>query len=225
MKEIVFEYNGFEAIIRIPENANGKWIWKTEFFDAFDKAERALMESGYTRVYYRISNRYGSVQAVRLMHAFHRHLIKEFGLRQKCILFGFSRGGLYAFNYALFYPEYVFKIYLDAPVLDLKTWPLEDSAEQKEMLAEYNLDKALLQSFTQNPVDNLKEFFQNQIPLLIVAGLADEVVPFESNSLRVIRFCEKNKIPITYYLKPNCKHHPHSLEDISSIITFCENDV
>ena len=38
-------------------------------------------------------------------------------------------------------------------------------------------------------------------------------------------FCEKNKIPITYYLKPNCKHHPHSLEDISSIITFCENDV
>ena len=39
---------------------NGKWIWKTEFFDAFDQAERALLERGYTRVYYQISDEYGS---------------------------------------------------------------------------------------------------------------------------------------------------------------------
>ena len=45
-----FEVNGYEAAVIIPENANGKWIWKTEFFYAFDQAERALLEQGYTRV-------------------------------------------------------------------------------------------------------------------------------------------------------------------------------
>ncbi len=109
MKEINFEYNGYQATILMPENFNGKWIWKTEFFYAFDKAEQALLEEGFARVYYQISNKYGSDKAVRLMHKFHKHIVQEYGLQEKAILFGFSRGGLYAFNYALYYPEYVEK--------------------------------------------------------------------------------------------------------------------
>ena len=47
--EQVFEYefNGYSAFVIRPENPNGKWIWKTEFFTAFDQAERALLEKGY----------------------------------------------------------------------------------------------------------------------------------------------------------------------------------
>ena len=59
-KTIEFEFNGNQAVVIRPENPNGKWLWKTEFLYAFDQAERALVEKGYTRVYYQISDKYGS---------------------------------------------------------------------------------------------------------------------------------------------------------------------
>ena len=184
-----FIFNGHEATVIRPEKPNGKWIWKTEFLTAFDKAEDALCDMGYTRVYYCISDMYGSYNAVRLMHTFYRHVIKEFDLDAKCALFGFSRGGLYAFNFALFYPEYVEKIYLDAPVLDMRTWPLKDSKHRDEVYFEYGLNDETIESFGGHPIENLKEFFSLNIPLLLVAGGADEVVPFDRNAGKMIYYC------------------------------------
>ena len=106
-KTYTFFYNGHEATVIVPDNANGEWIWKTEFLYAFDAAERALLEKGYTRVYYSVSDKYGSPEAIRLMRAFFSEVTAKFSLCGKCHLFGFSRGGLYAFNFALFYPELV----------------------------------------------------------------------------------------------------------------------
>ena len=153
-KTEIFEFNGYQATVIRPEKPNGKWFWKTEFLYAFDQAERALVDDGYTRVYYQISDKYGSYNAVRLMRDFHSYAVKTFELSEKVCLFGFSRGGLYAFNFALFYPDCVEKVYLDAPVLDLKDWPIEDSIEQKQMLEEYGLNKETLRTFRGNPVDN-----------------------------------------------------------------------
>ena len=148
---------------------------------------------------------------------------KEFNLKAKCHLFGFSRGGLYAFNFALFYPECVEKIYLDAPVLDMRTWPWEDSPEQAELLVEYGLNKESLETFSGHPIENLEEFFSLNIPLLLVAGGVDEVVDFSKNAGRVIEYCKEHSIGIKVVVKPNCKHHPHSLEDVSPIIAFIED--
>lgn len=223
MKEIYFNFNGFEATVLRPENPNGQWIWKTEFLYAFDQAERALLEDGYTRVYYQISNKYGSYNAVRLMRQFYHYVVKEFALDEKCILFGFSRGGLYAFNFALFYPEYVKKMYLDAPVLDMKTWPPKDSVEQGQLFDEYGLNAETLATFQGNPIDNLKEFFALGIPLLIVAGGADEVVPFDKNAGKLLAYCKENGIAVPAIVKPDCKHHPHSLEDVAPIVEFVKN--
>lgn len=220
METLEFTFNGYTATVIRPEHPNGKWIWKTEFLRAFDGAEQALLERGYTRVYYGISNKYGSYSAVRLMHLFHGFVTKKFGLDEKCILFGFSRGGLYAFNFALSYPEYVEKIYLDAPVLDMRTWPPKGSREREEVYREYDLTEETLEHFKGHPIENLEEFCSLKLPLLLVAGDADEVVPFPENSKRLIDYCEENGHGITYYVKPGCKHHPHSLEDALPIIAF-----
>ena len=220
VKEFVF--NGYKATVIIPENPNGKWVWKTEFFYAFDQAEKHLLDLGYTRVYYNISDKYGSYKAVRLMRTFHKYIIKELNLCEKTILFGFSRGGLYAFNYALFYPESVEKVYLDAPVLDVKTWPWAHSVEQAELFKEYSLNQDTLPFFDGNPVDNLKEYFSYGIPTLLIAGGADEVVPFEYNAKKMIKYCTANGIALNSVVKPECKHHPHSLDDVSPIIKFVE---
>ncbi len=221
MKKIEFVYNGYKATILMPDNFNGKWVWKTEFFYAFDRAEQALFERGFARVYYCISNKYGSDKAIRLMRDFQKYIVKEYGLEEKAILFGFSRGGLYAFNYALYYPEYVERVYLDAPVLDLKSWPPKDSPEQAEMFEEYCLNADTLLAFKGNPIDNMEEFFSHGIPLLIVAGGADEVVAFEENAQKVIAYCKAHNIPLEYYVKETCGHHPHSLEDVQPILSFC----
>ena len=220
-----YEFNGFKATVITPENPNGKWIWKTEFLYAFDGAERALLSRGYTRVYYAVSDMYGSYRAVRLMHAFHLDLLKRFPLCEKATLFGFSRGGLYAFNYSLFYPEYVEKIYLDAPVLDLKSWPRKgvDVREYNEMLEEYCLTDETLEKFKGCPVDNFAEFFSHKIPLFLVAGGADEVVAFEDNSKKLISYASEHGENIKYRIKPECGHHPHSLEDVTEIVDFVEN--
>ncbi|MBQ8374090.1 MAG: alpha/beta hydrolase [Clostridia bacterium] len=219
-KTETFAFNGYTATVIIPENPNGKWIWKTEFLYAFDAAEQALLNDGYTRVYYSISNKYGSDRAVRLMRDFHQHLIKTYPLCEKATLFGFSRGGLYAFNYALFYPDCVEKVYLDAPVLDLKTWPPKGIVEHEQMLNEYGLNDEALKNWKGNPVDNLEEYFALNIPTLLIAGGADEVVPFAENSKKMIDYCNKNAIELTYIVKPNCKHHPHSLDDVAPILEF-----
>lgn len=224
MQTFTFMFNGYEATVIRPDNPNGKWIWKTEFFHAFEGAEIALCELGYTRVYYKIRDKYGSYDAVRLMHNFRKFVVEKFDLDEKCILFGFSRGGLYAFNFALFYPEYVEKIYLDAPVLDMRSWPGEGSENREQVYEEYSLTKETIKTFKGHPIKNLAEFFSHGIPLLLVAGGADEVVPFEENSGLMIEYCKKNGINITCFVKPECKHHPHSLDDVSPIVDFVCSD-
>ncbi len=218
-----FMFNGYEATVIRPAKPNGKWIWKTEFLYAFDAAEQALLNNGYTRVYYQINDQYGSYRSVRLMHAFYLFVIKEFSLDTKCTLFGFSRGALYAFNFALSYPEYVEKIYLDAPVLDMRSWPRKGSRELQQVYQEYSLTEETLETFSGHPIENMEEFFSLKIPLLLVAGGIDEVVPFEKNSGKMIDYCKENGINIISIVKPECKHHPHSLEDISPILDFVQS--
>ena len=220
MKTEVFEFAGYTATVILPDQPNGKWVWKTEFLHAFEAAECALLEKGYTRVYYQISNRYGSYRAVRLMKRFYDFVTKKYALSERCCLFGFSRGGLYAFNFALFYPETVEKVYLDAPVLDLRSWPWDDSPEQVGMMAEYSLNRETLKSFAGNPIENLDEYFALGLPTMIVAGGADEVVPYEANAGRLLDYCRQHGISVPAVVKPTCKHHPHSLEDVTPILDF-----
>jgi len=63
---------------------------------------------------------YGCSQSVVYMREFREVLCDVFGMTGRAALFGFSRGGLYAFRYAVTWPEDVLALYLDAPVLDIR---------------------------------------------------------------------------------------------------------
>ena len=223
MRTETFELNGYQATVLIPENPNGKWIWKTEFFYAFDQAERALFDKGYTRVNYQISNKYGSKNAVRLMAEFYQELLSRYPfLEKQAILFGFSRGGLYAFNYALEYAENVEKIYLDAPVLNLHSWPHAGTNEQAMFFSEYGLTEETFADFKDSPIDNLEEFSEKNIPILLIVGEKDLSVPFEENGKFLLDCYTKKGKPIQFFLKEGAGHHPHSLDDVSMIVDFIE---
>ena len=61
--------------------------------------------------------------ALRHMDAFYDELTKRRGLAKKTVLEGFSRGGLFAYNWAAAHPDRVACIYADSPVCDFKSWP------------------------------------------------------------------------------------------------------
>ena len=218
-----FIFNGHEATVIIPDNPNGKWLWKAEYLDAFEEAEVKLSEMGYTRVYYRLVNTFGSYRTVRKMHNFHAYVTKKYNLNQKCCLVGMSIGGLFSFNFTLAYPELVEKVWLDNPVLNFEAWPPKGSDWQNMLLEEYSISQENVYNFKDKPVDNLEEFFSHKIPVLLIAAQKDEVVSFEMCSKRMIDYCKENNIDIKVILKPEGLHHPHSLEDVTPIIDFIVN--
>lgn len=217
----VYEFAGHEATVIIPDSFNGEWIWKTEFFYAFDKLEASLCEKGFARVYYQISDMYGSPKSIELMYEFYKDLIKRFGFQKQCYMIGFSRGALYAFNFALAHEDIVKRMYLDAPVLDLRTWPhIEDEYEHtlyEQVLEQYGFASHQdYLDYKKYPVDRFEEYFDLNIPTLLVAGKDDTLVPFDKNGQKMIDYANKSKIKNFYYFvkvgssSQGGDHHPHS---------------
>lgn len=223
-----FIFNGREAVVVSPKNprADKRYVWRTEFLGAFDSADREMLGRGYYLVHYKVSNMYGCPESVELMHKFHLHLIEKYGFPKTAIMFGFSRGGLYAVNYAAAYPEYTSLLYLDAPVMDIRSWPagygkgIGAPKEWEECKGWYGIDEESARSFSQNPND--KADLIKDIPVIIVAGLADTTVPYDENGAV---FEKRFKGTLKTILKPDCEHHPHSLSDPKEICDFIESNI
>ena len=225
MTEIKEEYNGHEIIIQKPDRAAcGKpWVWRAEFLGAFDYADRALLNQGWHVATYRISDMYGCDEAVELMKGFHDYVTKKYRLNPKPSIFGFSRGGLYSVNYAVKYPNDLSSVYLDAPVLDIRSWPgkCKGAEHEWEQCKEiYRLDDKSAQSFDKNPIDKADTLIETGLPLILVAGGSDEVVPYEENGARLVEKYKEHGIDIIHIIKPECGHHPHSLENPEPIVDF-----
>ncbi len=160
------------------------------------------------------------------MKQFHVHLLSAYALHPQSALFGFSRGGLYAFNYAATYPNDVGVLYLDAPVLDFRSWPAgrgqgTGSPQQwAECKAVYGITEEEADHFDQNPLDRIKTRANSGIPIFIVAGDADTVVPFEENAAILAKKYKELGGMVEVIIKPGVGHHPHSLEQVEPIVTF-----
>lgn len=229
-KRIDFEWNGYSCIVCIPDNpcAEKRWVWRAEFYGAFDTYDSMMVEKGYYRAYIKLSNMFGCPEAVDKMKLFHDFLVKEYGLYEKAILVGVSRGGLYSVNYAAKYPEDVSALYLDAPVLNILSWPFSlgcargSAADQALALEQLHLTRAQLLSYRGNPIDKVEKVAKDGIPICFVCGGKDEDVPFAENTeIFMERFKSFGGV-CELHLKPECAHHPHGLEDPTPIIDFIE---
>lgn len=218
-----FQFEGRDAIVVEPQKAaKGRpWIWRPAFFNAFPSVDKALLEKGFHVVYYDVTHCYGSPESVELGTDFYRHVTETYRLSEKVTLEGFSRGGLYALNWAIRNPEKVACIYLDAPVCNVFSWPGRKQPELWNGLLEaWGLTDADMDSFTENPVDNLAPLAEAGIPILAVCGDSDKTVPYKENMdvLRT-RYLALGA-PVEVILKPGCDHHPHSLENPEPVVDF-----
>ncbi|MFC1763355.1 GDSL-type esterase/lipase family protein [Planctomycetota bacterium] len=222
------ESHGRAGLLVFPETAapGNPWIWRTEFFGVYDTADLALLNKGWAVAYVDMRDLYGSPVALNAMDCFYAKVTADYGLASQVVLEGFSRGGLYAFNWAARHPDRVAAIYGDAPVLDFKSWPggrgvgEGSSGNWTKCLKAYQLTEAEALAYPLNPVDNLKPLADAGIPILIVAGDADKTVPVEENVLLVEKRYKALGGTIKVILKSGIDHHPHSLEDPQPIVEF-----
>lgn len=223
-----FLVRGVKALLVRPKSpAPGRpWIWRTEFFGHEPQADLALLGKGFHVAYIDMQDLYGSPRSMEIMDGYHSHLVAIEGLSAKAVLEGFSRGGLFAFNWAARHPDRVAALYVDAPVCDIKSWPggkgkgPGSKADWNKLLAVYGFTEEQALDFKGNPVDQLAPLAKAAIPILAVIGEADEVVPVPENIDRVEKTYRELGGPIEVIRKPGCKHHPHSLKDPAPIVDF-----
>lgn len=223
-----FKVDGRAALLVRPKQAakGSPWIWRTEFFGHEPQADIALLGRGYHVAYIDVQNMYGAPVAMGHMDALYHHLVQAHGLSEKVTLEGFSRGGLFAFNWAALHPERVASLYVDAPVCDFKSWPGGKGSgpggpeDWQRCLKAYGLSEAEALAYAKNPVDQLAPLAKEGIPILAVVGDADEAVPVSENIDIVEKRYKELGGKIEVIRKPGGKHHPHSLPDPKPIVDF-----
>jgi pimeloyl-ACP methyl ester carboxylesterase len=219
-----FVVAGQPAILIVPKtSAAGKpWVWRAEWFGDrhAPQVSLALLEQGWHLAYINASDRYGSPAAMEIFDAFYGRLTKDFGLASRMVLEGFSRGGLYAFNFAATWPERVAVLYLDAPALDLRRWPGYKSSRWAEVAANYGLTVEQMETAKVSPLDRIEPVVQAGIPIIGVSGDADVTVKLNENLAVLAERYRAAGGTIEVIVKPGGGHSPHSLPDPKPIVDF-----
>lgn len=224
---IEFEFDGLPAkLIRPTTTPNGKWVYKTEYFGAFPSAEFELLRRGYHVAYNQNIDRWAEPYDLARKVEFMRFISDEFGLSQKCSMVGMSCGGMYAVKLAAIVPEFVSCLYLDAPVINLLSCPFALGKADRVVLDEYikitgrGIPEIL--SYREHPLDKFPILAKHNIPVILVGGDSDRVVPFEENGALLEAYYKSAGCTIETYLKKNCDHHPHGLDDPKIIADFID---
>ena len=218
-----FTFKNRQATVVVPKKAakGNPWIWRPAFFDAFPSVDKALLEKGFHIVYYDVTHLYGSPRAVSLGTEFYKDITDRYGLSPKVTLEGFSRGGLFAFNWAAQNTDKVACIYVDAPVCNVFSWPGRKNATLwNDLLKEWNLTDAEMEHFKGNPIDNLAPIAAAGIPIISVCGDSDQTVPYKENMDVVRSRYLAAGGPVEVILKKGCDHHPHSLDNPEPVVDF-----
>lgn len=223
--QYTFAYQDREAIVVCPKHAatGNPWIWRPAFFGAFASVDEELLRRGFHVAYYDLTHLYGSPRARKSGTDFYWNMVRMYGLSPKVTLEGFSRGGLFAYNWAADHPDKVACIYVDAPVCNVFSWPgrsPENAGLWKGLLEEWGLTDDQMNSFSGNPIDRLKPLADAGIPVICVCGDSDKVVPFSENSAIVRQRYTAMGAPFELILKPGVDHHPHSLSDPAPVVDF-----
>ncbi len=228
-----FKVDKLDATVVVPEKAlpGRPWVWRGEFFGAFADADAALVKAGWHLAYVSVPDLFGSPKAMKQWEAFYSAMTGVYGLHAKPGLIGLSRGGLYCMNWAALHPDKTLAVYLDNAVCDFKSWPggklkklgtgAGSDGEWKKLLAAYDFkNDAEAITYKLNPVDQLGPMAKANIPLLLVYGDQDTVVPAKENSDLVFDRYRELKAPAERIVKPGQDHHPHGLKDVTPVVKF-----
>ena len=228
-ENFTFEDRQAHVVLPAAGKANGRLAVKTEYWDAFPATEIALLEKGFHLCYVQNNNRWGVDEDLDRKARFVGCVAEKYGLSPKTVPIGMSCGGLIAIKFAAKYPELVSCLYLDAPVVNLFSCPcgfgagnpLDEGRGIRELLNALGMkDMSQLISYREMPLDKLSRLIENKIPVIMVASGNDPVVPYHENGELLQKAYEAAGVEHQVYIKPNCGHHPHGLENVDTVVDF-----
>lgn len=226
---VEFKLEGRDCkIVRPYTLAKGNpWIWRARFWGNQPQAEIGLLERGFYLAYCDVAELYGNKKCIDIWNKFYAFIHLQLGLNAKVALEGYSRGGIYVYNWAAANPQKVACVYADAPVLEFKSWPGGKGigAGSKSDWALFKKDYGISSEsgalqFKGAPLYRTNEIVGGHYPMLHVVGDADSIVPVSENTAPFVKKIRSMGGNIEVIHKPGMFHHPHSLADPERIINF-----
>jgi len=190
----VFEVGGRTAFVFAPaadtsRPPTGKpWILYAPTLPAYpDEAERWMHEQ-FTRAGVAVAGidtgeSYGSPAGVAAAEALHAEMVRR-GYSKRPAALGRSRGGLWASAWAIAHPELTAGIGGIYPVYDWRTYPGLEKAAPAYGLAPAELAARAAELC---PIERIGLIAAAGVPVCIIHGDDDKVVPLEANSAELKR--------------------------------------
>ena len=127
------------------------------------------------------------------------------------------------------YPELISVLFLDAPVTNLLSLAgLGECTNKavpifwKEMVDTFGFTQSTILTYRKSPIDNMKPLIENNIPIIMVYGDADDVVLYRENGQILEDYYKEHNGDISIIRVPGRGHHPHGLADPTPIIEYVE---
>lgn len=223
-----FLFQGRKAVVFFPdeEKRTNKWIYKTEYLDAFPELQSMMLAEGYHLAHVDNETRWCRPSDIERQGAFCQYLHQTYGLQEKCAVVGMSCGGMQGIYLAASFPEHVAVLYLDAPVVNLLSCPGDLGKGKSGFFWEFAENRGMTMSeligYRNHPLDRFPDLLKAKTPIILVCGDSDSVVPYEENGKLLYDFYQEHGGTIELHLKKGCDHHPHGLEKNQTIRDFIE---
>jgi predicted esterase len=207
-----FEIEGNKAFLYAAPKpaADRPWLWYAPTLKGVSIVQRklyfeGLMKAGISIAGFDLGEVRGSPASTAKFTLFYEEMVKR-GWSPKPILLGQSRGGMMMLAWAVKNPDKVRAFVGIYPVCNLASWPLKNS--KAATLADFAMTEpdlvARLAEF--NPIDHLKGLLENKVPMFVVHGDSDVVVPYDDNTRLLKERYEAGGGRITVKLIPGEGH-------------------
>lgn len=203
------------------------WIWFGEFFDVTIDLDKSFLDKGFYLVHLFIPNRYGSPRAVAYMDSAYNELVSKYGMNKKPTLAGYSRGTLYAYNWAEAHPDKVSSLYGVSSDFDFRIWPGGYGMEHREpvewtqLLAEYGFASDIeAVMYGDGPLYHLAPLAAAGVPILHFCGDSDVTVPCNESSAIATDKYKKLGGDATLVTIPGGTHDLYTSADVPTILDF-----
>ena len=127
----------------------------------------------------------GSPKSVDRFTKFYKEMVDR-GYSKQPILLGQSRGGFMMLSWAVKNPKKVKAFAGIYPVLNLRSWPITRNLSTTLADFEIDQDTFLKTVDLHNPIHQLEALARAKVPLYMVHGDSDRIVPLEENTQIVI---------------------------------------
>jgi predicted esterase len=207
---------GKAFIIEAKTPAEGKpWVWYAPTLATYPNQAHAWYveqfgAKGISVAGINLGEVRGAPASSEKFTAFYNEMVKR-GYSKKPLLLGQSRGGLMMLTWAMRNPEKLSGFAGIYPVCSLTSWPLKNSKEA--VLKDYGVTEDVLLADIKkyNPQYNLAGLAEKKVPLFLVHGTKDALVPYEDNTKQIKDSYEALSGPISVKMIEG-KGHQESVE-------------